>query len=186
MPPSKQQLRSTIAAKRSALDAQWLHDNSARVVERLHAHEAFSAAKTVALYMAIDGEVQLNGLFPSCRETGKQTCIPLFNPELKRYEMAQINADTRFRTGNYGIPEPISPVLISLDSIDLMIVPGVAFDAAGNRLGRGGGYYDRLLAGFSGFSAAVAFDFQIVSEVPCAAHDRPVDCVITPTKILKV
>jgi 5-formyltetrahydrofolate cyclo-ligase len=186
MPQSKQQLRSIIAAKRKALDAQWLKENSESVAEHLSTLKAFEAAKRVALYKAIGGEVDLESLFARCWAMGKKTCIPVFNAELKLYEMAEITAATEYVTGHYGIQEPVHPSLIPLDSIDLIAVPGVAFDAAGNRLGRGGGYYDRLLDGFAGFSVAVAFDFQLFPHVPRDAHDIPVDCVITPTKIIPV
>ena len=67
-----------------------------------------------------------------------------------------------------------------------MVVPGVAFDRTGNRLGRGGGYYDRFLSGFQGVTAAVAFSFQLLDQIPIEKHDIPVDLVVTPQNILKV
>lgn len=88
---------------------------------------------------------------------------------------------TPCRIGHYGIREPIDPVFLPLEAIDVMIIPGVAFDARGNRLGRGGGYYDRLLAAFDGFTAGVAFAFQLVPCVPTEPHDRSVQVVVTET-----
>ena len=183
---SKQGIRHEIAAKRKALETEWLETTSARVVENFQALAAFQSAKTVALYMAIGGEVNLETLFPTCWELGKRTCIPVFNERSKLYEMAEIAADTPCRTGRYGIREPISPSLVSMDQIDLIAVPGVAFDPHGNRLGRGGGYYDRLLDGFAGNAAAVAFDFQILPRTPTDAHDKPVQCIATESKILNL
>ncbi len=183
---AKQELRKQISARRKALDADWLQAASARVGDNLLSTDVFQKAKTVALYMAFGGEVDLSPLFSSCWKLGKRTCIPVFNAELKLYEMAEITADTSFRSGRYGIKEPISPALCPKESIDLMAVPGLAFDPSGNRLGRGGGYYDRLLEGFKGVAAAVAFDFQILSEVPFADHDKPVDFIISETKVMKV
>jgi len=183
---SKEQIRREIAKKRKGLTAPWLESASAQVTENLQSLEAFHAAKTVALYMAVGGEVGLKTLFPVCWGHGKHTCIPVFNVETKLYEMAEITAGTPCRTGRYGIREPISPALVAMDEIDLIAVPGVAFDLHGNRLGRGGGYYDRLLEGFCGHATGIAFDFQLRPRVPADAHDQPVGCIVTETKILNI
>jgi 5-formyltetrahydrofolate cyclo-ligase len=183
---TKEQLRREISAKRDKLASQWLEAASGQIVERLQTLEFFEASETIALYMAIAGEVQLDTLFSHCWKLGKRTCIPVFNREQRCYNMAEVSADTQFWNGHYGIREPISPTLIAIDCIGLMVVPGVAFDMNGNRLGRGGGYYDRLLAGFSGVSVAVAFDFQLSPEIPHTIHDRPVDRIVTETKTVEV
>lgn len=178
---SKQQIRREIEAQRGVLDAQWLVAASMQVVENLLSLEIFLSSKTVALYMAIAGEVNLDSLFQKCRELGKRTCIPVFNAKEKLYEMAEITPETECFTGHYGIREPLSPALFPMDKVDLVIVPGVAFDRKGGRLGRGGGYYDRLLKGFSGASAAVAFDFQVLPKIPLEQHDKPMDVLVTET-----
>lgn len=183
---SKQDIRTGITAKRKALDPQWMKAASAQVVENFQTLEAFQSAKTVALYMAIGGEVDLETLFPKCRELGKRTCIPVFNAETNLYEMAEIAADTECRTGRYGIREPIPPSLVPMNQIDLIAVPGVAFDPQGNRLGRGGGHYDRLLEGFGGYTAGVAFNFQILPRIPTDEHDQPVLSIATETKIFNL
>ena len=181
---SKERIRKEIEAQRRALDFQWLEAASARIVERFQTQEAFQSSETVALYMAFAGEVELGPLFSNCWKLSKRTCIPLFNTKTKVYEMAEVSAATEYRIGHYGIREPLSPTLLPMDEIDLIAVPGVAFDRKGNRLGRGGGYYDRLLEGFSGVAAAVAFDFQILPNIPCEAHDKPVHALATETKLL--
>lgn len=180
---TKQAIRAEIAAQRKALNPQWRAFASKLVSANVQRIDAFQAAETVALYMTIGGEVKIGALFPICWNLGKRTCIPVFNAKAKRYEMAEVTANTPYRTGHYGIREPITPALVPIHQIDLMAVPGVAFDRVGNRLGRGGGYYDRLLDGFSGHAAAVAFDFQIVPHVPTDAHDRPVHSITTETRI---
>ncbi len=183
---TKEQLRGEIGAKRKGLDPDWIAAASQRVIENLVSMESFKTAGSVALYKAIGGEVQLHSLFLLCWELGKQTCIPVFDQTRKIYEMALITAASTFKSGHYGIQEPASIQPVSLKAIDLMIVPGVAFDLKGNRLGRGGGYYDRLLNGYSGVSAAVAFDFQLVEEIPVDPTDIPVHAVITESRTIKV
>lgn len=183
---SKQDIRAEIATQRKALDPKWRLAASARVAENFQTLAAFQSAKNVALYMEIDGEVKIDALFPTCWDLGKRTCIPVFNAATKLYEMAKVVADTRYRMGHYGIREPISPAPISMTQIDLIAVPGVAFDRHGNRLGRGGGYYDRLLEEFSGHAAAVAFDFQILPLIPTNVHDKPMHSISTETKIFNI
>ena len=75
--------------------------------------------------------------------------------------------------------------MVALNRLDLALVPGLGFDARGHRLGRGKGHYDRLLAGFTGMKIGVAFDFQIVTEVPREPHDIALDAVVTPTRWLQ-
>ncbi len=183
---SKALLRREIDQKRHSLAPEWIKDASQRIVDRLLTLQAFREAKSIALYKAIGGEVDLDALFPVCWEQGKRTAIPVFNAGEDIYELAEITTATHFTVGNYGIREPVSPTLVSGSTIDLMVVPGVAFDHAGNRLGRGGGYYDRLLKDFAGISVAVAFDLQICPQIPCDSHDIPVGAVVTETKLIKV
>ncbi|QBG47077.1 5-formyltetrahydrofolate cyclo-ligase [Verrucomicrobia bacterium S94] len=183
---TKHELRRQVGKKRAALDAEWLKTASASLIRQFRSLDIFKTSKTVALYKAIGGEVNLEPLFEHCWSLGKRTAIPVFNANSRVYEMAEISSSTQFRTGNYGIPEPVSPERLPLSAINLIIVPGVAFDLAGNRLGRGGGYYDRMLSVFSGSTVGVCFDFQWLETVPVDPHDQPVDFVVTETKCGKV
>ena len=180
---AKSQLRKQIAAIRKSLSEETVSLNSRHIVERILKLEPFQKAETIALYMAFGGEVELSPLFSICWELYKRTCIPVFNEQTKIYEMAEITAETKFKTGNYDIKEPENAHRIPMNAIDLMLVPGVAFSTDGKRIGRGGGYYDRLLKGYQGTAVGVAFDEQIVAEIPCEAHDLPVDYIVTPSKI---
>ncbi len=183
---TKAQLRGEIEARRHALDSDWIRDASQRIVERLLTLDVFKSAETVALYKAMAGEVDLGRLFSACRDLGKRTCIPVFNRTLQAYEWAEITDRTKYIAGHYGIQEPKNPSLVRVDGLNLIIVPGVAFDANGNRLGRGGGYYDRLLDGFSGIKAAVAFEFQLFPHIPHESFDIPVNYIVTELKVIDV
>ena len=85
--------------------------------------------------------------------------------------------------GSYGIEEPVGKAFTDYHSIDLVVVPGVAFDASGHRLGRGKGYYDRLLPHIPAYKAGICFPFQLVEEVPSEEFDIRMDAVITCDKI---
>lgn len=182
---SKKQLRTEIGDRREHLDFQWLETASSQIIERFQSLEVIQSSETIALYKAIEGEVDLESLFSKCWDLEKRTCIPVFNQATRVYEMAEITADTQFTTGHYGIMEPVSPSIITKSDIDLIAVPGVGFDPAGNRLGRGGGYYDRILDGFYGISIGIAFEFQIFSNIPHESHDKPVQGIVTETKFIK-
>ena len=183
---TKAQLRKEIAEHRRSLDSRWVTNASLRVVAQIQCLDAFKTAKHIALYKAIGGEVDLDRLFSACWDLGIRTSIPVFNSNLDTYELAETTAETHYITGNYGIQEPGNPSLVPIDDMDLIIVPGVGFDTSGNRLGRGGGYYDRLLDGFSGTKVAAAFEFQLFSNIPYESCDMPVNYIVTESKVVDV
>jgi len=181
---TKAQLRKEIAEKRRSLDSRWMADASSCITAQLLNLDIFKSAESIALYKAIAGEVDLERLFSVCWEQGKRTTIPVFNQALKIYELANISPETQYIRGNYGIQEPVQPSHAAIDMIDLVIVPGVAFDTHGHRLGRGGGYYDRMLARYSGIKAAVAFEFQLFDHIPNESNDIPVNYILTESKVI--
>ena len=183
---TKDELRRMIAQKRREIDLASLERVSLRIAEGIAELDEFKRANSVALYKAIGGEVILESLFSRCWELNKRTLIPVFNAQRKLYEMAEVTSSTCFLSGKYGILEPENPERLSLDGVHLVLVPGVAFSANGNRLGRGGGYYDRLLENYSGYTIGAAFDFQLVKDVPCDAHDISLHAVVTPSKTIKL
>ena len=183
---SKQEIRRQMEARRRALDPDTLAAAGTRIIDRLCALAVFRQAETVGLDMAMAGEVNLDPLLEICRAAGKRTAIPLYRGERRGYAMSLVSPGTPFRTGHYGVREPRSPAPCPVEQIELMVVPGVAFDRKGRRLGRGGGYYDRLLAGFPHTAAAVALDFQLLPEIPDAPHDVPVQYVVTAERVINV
>lgn len=183
---SKNEVRKPIEQQRRAHSAEWIDIASRKIVERVLAQPTFREANSVALYMAIAGEVNLDALLELCWTAKKQTAIPIFDAGSKCYQLAAITPETRFITGHYGIREPATTQPINVENIDLFLIPGVAFDEAGNRLGRGGGYYDRLLKNFNGTRMAVAFDFQLAEHIPTDPHDIPMHAILTETKTINV
>lgn len=116
--------------------------------------------------------------------------LPRYSQHLSAYEMVPVTngyADTR--VGAYGIREPL-PELVAASREEtcnenvIWLVPGLAFDRAGNRLGRGGGFYDRLLPGVRGTKVGVAYTWQLVDLLPTEPHDIPVDVIVTPPGLL--
>ena len=112
------------------------------------------------------------------------TCaLPFFDAEKQTYGARVLNSlATEIVVGKFGVREPAASCAeIPLNTFDLVLVPGVAFDGMGNRLGRGRGFYDRLLTEASGIKCGVGYDFQLVPEVPAEPHDAKVDFVFTPS-----
>jgi len=178
--------RSTRAAARSArrgIAPDVRADASAAIgglIERLPEVESIS---TALVYGAMPDEVDAAPLIAALRARGVRIALPRVDGE--RLTLHWHEEDAPLATGAFGLTEPV-PEAPPADpaEIDLVIVPGVAFDAACNRLGMGAGYYDRLLAEMPrAVTVGVAFDEQVVDEVPCEPHDRPLDAVVTPSGV---
>src|SRR5205085_8875887 len=117
---------------------------------------------------------------------GKILCLPRYVAARDLYECCRVqDLQCDLRRGRMGIREPVEHCCLQkLNKLDLILVPGVAFDPGGRRLGRGKGYYDRLLASVEGVKCGVAFDQQITDHVPTGPHDIQLDCILTPTRWL--
>ena len=125
-------------------------------------------------------------LFLEALGGGKSVSLPRYRPAQGFYEAAQVtDLERDLRPGKLGIREPAEHCRpISLKQLDLILVPGVAFDRIGRRLGRGRGFYDRLLSSVTGTKCGVAFDFQVKEQLPEEPHDVRLDCILMPTRWL--
>lgn len=150
---------------------------SAEILAALEAHPAFRAASTVLLYHSLKDEVDTHEFIRKWSRK-KRILLPVVvgdDLELRIY-----TGPEDMTIGAYGIEEPIGELFTDYAAIDFIAVPGVAFDRSGNRLGRGKGYYDRLLPRIpSAYKAGICFPFQLVEEVPAEAFDIRMDEVIT-------
>lgn len=176
----KRRLRRQMASRRRAIPAAQAQA-AARSVARLVAEQPeYRSAARVALYASLPDELPTGPLFERCRGEGKQVLFPRLVAE--GLEFAAVEDPAMLQTGRFGVPEPgAARPRVELVAGDLVIVPGVAFDRSGNRLGRGGGSYDRAfppdLPSPSRFG--IAYAFQLVDEVPHGPDDRRVDAVVT-------
>src|SRR5262249_31355612 len=129
-------------------------------------------------------EVDLWDLASKGLLAGKTVALPRFDEGRNCYAACQIfDLDRDVQTGQFGIREASRTCgELALNRLDLVLVPGLAFDLQGRRLGRGKGYYDQLLAAVRGTTCGVAFDEQIERDIPIEPHDIIVDCILTPTR----
>lgn len=180
----KASLRLEMKRRRAGLDPAEAAAASLLIQDRLCAMAAFQEASCVACYRALPGEVDTARIFQACFAAGKAMAVPVRRPQEGDYAWGRIGPDTAMRPGPLGIPEPADPEWMEAAALDLIVVPGVAFDRAGRRLGHGKGYYDRLLAEASrGFKAGLAFEWQLAGVIPMEAHDVAMDAVVTEKQI---
>jgi 5-formyltetrahydrofolate cyclo-ligase len=185
---AKLALRRETIARRDALDRESRAAAGAAIVARLVALPSFAAARTVLLTLSFRSEWDTVPLVRAALAAGKSVAVPRVNAESRMLELLAIADPVRdVGSGHLGIPEPLPycpPV--APHAIDWALVPGVAFDRDGGRLGYGGGYYDRLLPLLSPRAARVAgaFDLQIIDRVPAGPHDVLVDAIVTPSETI--
>jgi 5-formyltetrahydrofolate cyclo-ligase len=166
------------------------HAASLRACGRLAGFDEFAAAQTVMMYMPLVTEVDVTSLALKCFQTGKTVCVPRVDWVKRSMEPVEAHSfdDHVMELDEHGIRTPRFGRVISSAMLDLVIVPGLAFDAQGHRLGRGGGYYDRFLSRLRPETSKVAlvFDFQLVDRVPRIDHDVAVDIIVTDRRVLFV
>lgn len=160
---------------------------SARAAARLTRQEIWKEARSVLFYSAIGGELDLSPLIEGALQSGKTVLLPRFAAKTGTYEaVGVLDFEKDCAPGKFGIAEPGSHCAVyPLKSLDLALAPGLGFDVAGRRLGRGGGFYDRLLAQIGGAKCGVAFDEQVIGRIPAEGHDIRMDFILTPTRWLK-
>ena len=176
----RREMRRRRAARGAAADAA----ASAAAQERLCAWTIFRNAQRVACYLSAPGEVGTERIVKACFEAGKRLAVPARRGSPMEYGFCRLEPGTPMKTGALGIREPARPEWVEPAELDLIVVPGVAFDAAGRRLGHGLGCYDRLLpAAGRALKAGLAFEWQLAPAVPAEAHDVAMDAVVTERTI---
>lgn len=140
----------------------------------------FQRARTVLLYHSLQDEVDTS-MFLKSWQRDKRLLLPVVK---KNDLIIRDYLPENLKPGSFGILEPQGKEITDLSVIDLIIIPGVAFDRNRNRLGRGKGYYDRLLARLKAYKIGICYDCQIIDRIPTEKHDIPMDYVITESGII--
>jgi len=185
----KRALREAVLTAREALAPAWRARASQAIAARIAAMDAFAQANVLLLTLPFRSEWNAALVVEHALAAGKIVAAPRVDSSarmLRAYRIADPERDVE--AGYRGIPEPrVACAEIALERIDWVLVPGVAFDARGARLGYGGGYYDRLLPCIRRTAPRVAgaFDMQVVAAVPTAPHDSGVDVVVTEQRTLQ-
>ena len=182
----KARLRSAMRAKLEKISAAVRAVESIELCERLKVQ--MPAAHAILFFAPLTDELDVWPLLEQSLALGCVCALPFFNAESKGYQAKVVeNVGADIVTGKFGVREPAESCQdISLDRLDLVLVPGMAFDLQGNRLGRGRGFYDRLLAVTSGIKCGICYDHQLLAEaVPTDSHDTKVDFILTPRRTVR-
>jgi 5-formyltetrahydrofolate cyclo-ligase len=161
---------------------------SVQIRDRLKEQAVWKNAGSVLFFAPLPDELDVWPLLDDALAAGKIAALPRFNPAGKSYVACRVqNVRSEIVTGEFGIREPAARCPeIPLSRLDLILVPGVAFDWLGHRLGRGKGFYDRLLADVRGVKCGITFDEQMVNDVPAGPSDVCMDFILTPARGAKI
>jgi len=185
---AKQALRAERMAARDALPPAEHAAASGAIAARLASLPSFTAARVLLLTLPYRSEWDTGMLFESARGAGKAIAVPRVDPATRMLDLHVVTDIGRdIAPGYRGIPEPAASLpRIDREAVDWVLVPGVAFDLTGRRLGYGGGFYDRLLPLLRPDAPRIAgaFDLQIVDYVPATAYDLSVGLMVTETRML--
>jgi 5-formyltetrahydrofolate cyclo-ligase len=157
-------------------------EDSVVIAEKFLSLPELKKAKSILLYFPHKNEVDTTYIIEKLLEQGKDVILPKvvgfhINP-------IKISDLTSLKSGYAGIKEPEGETY-PLEKVDIIVIPAIAFDMTGHRLGYGKGYYDRLLSKVDALKIGLAYDFQVLEKLPSEPHDIPVDMIITPTKIIR-
>ena len=179
----KKELRKKVLAARDKLRPRQREAKSREIEERLFSVPEFKTARTVMFFASFRSEVDTGSMIRRALTFGKRVVLPkVEGAELALHEITDFDSDVA--PGAWGIPEPIESRPVLLEEIDLIIVPGAAFDKQGNRLGYGAGFYDKLLPAFKKMTVALSFELQLVPNVPADVHDVPIKRIVTERRVI--
>ncbi|MFH0762334.1 MAG: 5-formyltetrahydrofolate cyclo-ligase [Candidatus Omnitrophota bacterium] len=177
---TKQKIRSKIFLKLKTQKEEERIIKSRIITRKLIRTKVFKTAKVLMCYIALKGEVDTQGVIKQAIKSGKVVAVPVCKKDNLAILPCILNDKAGFKRGPYGVVEPALQKRVPLREIDLVLVPGVAFDKKGNRLGRGKGFYDRFLKKINGCTETIglAFRYQILPALPASSHDVRVKRVI--------
>lgn len=184
----KNKIRKEIVKKRDDIPQAIRTDKNVIIRQQLFSMNEFINAEVVFFYASFRTEVETLTMIRESLAMGKRVVLPKVKSKGHRIALCEIKDISELSPGHMGIPEPtfINEHALSIDDVSLIVIPGVAFDGSCNRLGYGGGYYDMLLAQRKKKTPiiALAYEEQLVNEIPLEPHDIKVDIIITDKRVV--
>lgn len=182
---TKAQLREQFRQLERNRPADEVSRYSRAISERLLGLPVFQKAQRIGVYLALATEVQTGEIIHACWEQGTDVCVPYYLPEKKIYSLSRLQPGAPLKEMKWKLREPEQPDPVDPSSLDLILVPAMAFDIHGVRLGHGGGHYDRLLPAVTGYRLGLAFHEQVVDALPSEPHDEKVQAILTEQKLFE-
>ena len=187
MADEKQNLRAILSEARCSLSAAYIGALSTRVQQRVLSSQAYLAATKIVLYAPLTGEVETALIAADALRSHRRLYYPIVDQKNRRIRLGAVSDLSELALGAFGILEPAAAGALEAGELGaaLVCVPGIAFTPAAARLGRGGGYYDRLLAALSAeaVTAGLGYSFQLINRLPEDLHDRRLDFVVTESAV---
>lgn len=182
----KRDIRKKVLEIRKSLDTHEVKKLSQEITQIIMQWDIYKYAKSIMVYSAIKNEVNLEKIVFDAIKNNKIVIYPKTIKETFNIIPCVVSKIEELQIGEYGILEPSKNELIDKNKIDIVFVPGVAYDDKGYRIGYGAGYYDRFLRDFNGIKVGICFSFQIVEDTFKDEHDIKMDYIITEKGILKL
>lgn len=184
----KAEIRKRRRAIRGALPAEGRDARSARICASVIALPEWARAKTVLAFVSMGTEVQTKDAVDAARREGKRVASTRMGEDRVHLEVREWTSDEELEDSGYAfLQPPLSAPIVPDEEVDLVIIPALAVDDRGHRIGYGKGYYDRLLPRLvNAARVVVAFDFELIAEVPTRESDEPAHIVVTDARVLRV
>ena len=180
----KQALKQKALEERDKHPEEHRHSKSCTIASHLYSLPEYKSAHMILFYVSIGSEVNTHDMIVHALKQGKRVCVPVTDKEVHEITPCEIRSFDELSKGAFGIPEPIERKPVPLSQIDLVVVPGVAFDEQGNRLGYGMGYYDKLLKKMKAPAIALSFELQLLPSIPAESHDVKVSKIVTEKRVI--
>jgi len=181
----KKALRTFIRKKERTLDPTYKAESSEAICRHLLALDEYKSAKIVFAFAGTEKEIDTSLFMNETIAAGKTLILPRCAAE-HAIDLCVVRSMDDLEAGAYGILEPKTVRKADENNIDVILVPGLAFDRNGGRMGFGKGYYDRLLESSKAVKIGLCYDFQILEKIPTESHDVPMNFVITEKEILEI
>lgn len=173
-------------AKRRALTADEVKQSSEKIRKLLFSLDCIKNAKTICTFLSAFKEPDTITIVRQLWEKKRRVIIPISDTQTNTLSLSRIDSMDDLERGAYGILEPSVVKTADENTIDVILVPGLAFDRSGGRMGFGKGYYDRLLEMSSAVKIGLCYDFQLFDSIPTESHDVPMDFILTEKEICEI
>ena len=180
-------IRQTILRNRKDLSPLEKSRAESVMLESLFNWKVFKKSEVIHIFISTPDEPDTRAIIEHCWNSGKKVAVPIVLPYTFDLVHTEIKSFDSLISGMYGIqePSPENRIIMTPEMFDLVIIPGIAFDRKGGRLGQGKGYYDRFLEATSAFRLALAFDCQLIEAVPTESHDVPMNAILSESGIVE-
>lgn len=181
----KKRIREEFLKKRRKQPYKDIVEKSNKIFSKILETKEYKKAKNILVYLSLKDEVSTEKLIVEMILKKKNVYAPKINIKKDLMDAIKITEKTSFFENKIGIYEPVDGEKAKKSDIDLIIIPAIAFDYWGHRIGFGNGCYDRFLTNMTAFKLGVGFDFQIIESIPAEEHDIKVDMIITEKRIIR-